>query len=83
MGMVREKTCASCKNLQLFGSSRNGFYGCNKTGEVVPHEFNGGEGWAKFWRIPMNCPRLNSEVEKSSVKIPEKEWEIISIVGGE
>ncbi len=75
-----ENTCGNCKNLISHDTAMGGnFYGCKVTGFVVPHHWDSEE--AIFWRVPVNCPRPDSEVVKSETKAPRKDW--VTIKQGE
>lgn len=64
--MKKLTTCENCENLEFYGRKGNGFYGCSKGGFVVPHSTIGSE--PEFYRVPMQCPRPDSEVVKKEAK---------------
>ena len=76
---MREFTCGNCKSLHL-GCDRFHVAGCKETGFVVPHGMDNTGDVAKFefWRVPISCPRPDSEVVKSEKQAKRKDWVKVS-----
>lgn len=70
---MKEHTCGNCKHLVKVGS-RNWIFGCERTGSVVPHSADYSKDEIIFWRVPVECPRPDSEVVKSQKQAPKKVW---------
>jgi len=73
---MSEKTCGNCKNLIISGRKGAAFAGCENTGLVVPHGWDGETNLFTFWRIPTDCPR--GDVIKSEKQAPRDEWVVKS-----
>ena len=75
----RLKTCKRCDHLRSMRVMPNDkaliFY-CGETEAIIPGESK--DGTMTFWRVPENCPRPDSEVEKSDTPQPKREWEILN-----
>jgi len=78
---MKENTCAACPAMKVASlgcRSRHAY--CTAAGEmdgmIVPHKYDGENSPDNitFWRVPANCPRPDSEVEKNESRIPEKHW---------
>lgn len=63
----RLENCGMCVDLVKTEVFRAVFYGCGRTGLVVPQTSGSDEG-AVFHRVPMSCPRPDSEVIKRNAK---------------
>ena len=66
------KTCHGCPHLKSTKVCTTPFYSCGETGMMVPHCAT--THGATFYRVPLDCPLPESEVEKSAAKQPPSEW---------
>ena len=75
-----ENTCGNCPKLNITDMCGLKLAGCKETGFVVPHTAklkNGNRGDKTefvFTRIPLVCPRDESEVRKSEKPAATKHW---------
>ena len=71
---MKESTCGNCEHIQISYMCGTALAGCNLTGFVVPHTselVNGNRGddsIVTFTRIPLSCPREDTEKSENSVK---------------
>jgi len=65
----REATCGNCPNL-IVGAMN--CLVCEPEDAIVPHDFDG-ETYI-LWRVPVFCPREDSEVVKSEKMAAKKQW---------
>ena len=69
----RIKTCATCPNLEYESLGSTRVFGCRLTGEMTPHATT--PGVATFWRVPTECPRPDTDVDKRETRALRCEWE--------
>jgi len=65
----RELTCGNCPHLRV--GAMNWLF-CQKIDAAIPHNYDGEE--YILWRIPITCPRPDTEVSKSEMQAPKKYW---------
>ncbi|MFA7329825.1 MAG: hypothetical protein WC326_02010 [Candidatus Delongbacteria bacterium] len=48
---------------------------------MVPHAYDGANDPDRvtLWRVPKECPRPSSEVEKRDKPLPQRDWEFIDL----
>lgn len=68
---MKALNCGNCPHLDVQPIANMCVVGCGKTGKMVPHQAdNGPLGKGPItitcWRIPMNCPRPDTDVENRS-----------------
>jgi hypothetical protein len=56
-------------------SDKTEIFYCEKTDSITPGESR--KGKMTFWRIPTDCPRPETEVERSENPQPKSEWETL------
>ncbi len=57
-------TCEKCENLNIEDVFGLKMAGCKLTGLVIPHNSDSKKDEMIFHRVPMQCPRPDSEVVK-------------------
>ncbi|MCH2459111.1 MAG: hypothetical protein MK186_13845 [Henriciella sp.] len=73
------KTCRDCEHLdEMEWPNDMRLFGCKKTGFTIPHAASSEDQQATFFRIPLECPRPDSEVEKKGDKQPHKHWQTLT-----
>ena len=75
---MKEKTCGHCPHLitrQVDAKTDWYLYGCGAVDRafMVPHKAVQGEP-VIFWRVPLNCPRPSTEVDKSDQQADPNDW---------
>lgn len=60
-------TCENCENRKSEDMGFISIEGCALTGLVIPHSAETGKETV-FYRVPMECSRPDSEVEKREAK---------------
>lgn|GEM_PF-6270806 len=76
------RTCARCEYLRTQRLTRGiCVVSCHRTGFVVPHAYDGANDPDRvtLWRVPKECPRPSSEVEKRDKPLPQRDWEFIDL----
>lgn len=89
---MRSVTCAGCPHLRHGDFMGLAFAFCDfdgtGNGPIVPHDAtleSGKRGDATLvtlWRVPLECPRPDSEVDKRTTKAKPSEWVTVRVEAG-
>lgn len=66
--MSKLTTCENCENLNIENIFGLKLAGCKLTGLAVPHSSDSEKDEMIFHRVPLACPRPDSEVVKKECK---------------
>lgn len=70
----RESTCGNC---QYAVANAGGFVSvvhCQQTGNIIPHQADFSKAEVVLFRVPLDCPRSDTEVVKSKDQAKRSEW---------
>ncbi len=74
---MSKNTCGNCPSLGLNKTRLMTVAYCEKTDEVIPHEWCGYSNTITLWRVPVNCTQEGKM--PSEKQAPRKDWVVIDL----